>query len=841
MLRTAGKRACRATLGQLLGIQPPPIPPPPPRSLPSLRQAIAGPSSRPYCRPLADNADEVFDQPSLEYAKYSRDPDEPAEAFTRSAKQPPRFTPAQLTLYHALRQLTFGSRRKRSKRNQIIKPSQVYRWTLWTVEQKPEVSSQSKDVAAASLKGKGKQREVTSQAPTHELSAPSWGLLLRYAVQEGDHETFAAMVEGFLDWRKRLVLEKMTHEKDQQSQSQSDFFSHNATAEDAAARSRGTATESRTLHESGQGSETVQTIAQVISLARTLASKLDNTQSLSSPSGVAVPQLLKDAAHRPSQDAGSNPYHLTATLRGKVPIPPAPPTTVAADDAADTAPRPQGRPKHLRWLSSLKKPEEKRQVKEFMELLSEASTEELTAETLALEMKRRAEAIRALDTSTPEAASSGGRKSKAAPSEAEASQQTSPAQPAKPFTFDLLGSPTDPKSISSILLRKTRLRQWLFSDRRQQDQEPSSSLDADGPLLASSSAQGTPHTWLFLLYARSLSERGATAKLREVLELYLSAWYEQKTNVPSLEIFEAEPTRKQRKTLTKARFFPNPYAVFAISEPTREPRGCDLLNYLLRSRVGRCLDEQTSQEEFQQGWKDCLDLCTESASSVIGSTQDDPPSTMTQGSKRLPLVTPDETTILLLLDLLRHDPDRLSKGFNLIEECERSWSPPIRLKTVETRPYMYLTIRTSRILLSWAREAQDAEAAEKAVHLAKKWRTQELIRSKVKANMAWHRKSKKRSSAPGISSTASASPDASSSSDGTDETIGRSRRLRPEYSTLRRPGRAWFLWKRAVGRARAKNLLKPPRTQGQKDVDEAGQEKAETVTQYHEGQENTRP
>lgn len=304
-----------------------------------------------------------------------------------------------------------------------------------------------------------------------------------------------------------------------------------------------------------------------------------------------------------------------------------------------------------------------------------------------------------------------------------------------PFPF--LGSPEDPFSACYVIIQRERLLRWAKEKHR-----IATATDRGAALHPALSVP----TWLFATTLRVLAETGQTDTIRGLIRTYLQSQPRPEQN--------DEPRSHPTETTshpTDPTFHPTVSMWMPMTNPDDPIPGSFLLNALVRSHAARNRREESDAEFLGSVWKDVSDFCL--------------PGEQNEG---VPLLSPTEETVCVMLDLLPANRAAVGKAFRIVRKMEahfgarplpgvpeRGWgrSPssttaakskpldfidhpaltndnPDTSKRDWTRPSMILfTIATARRLLARAQRMGSAKFCKGALLLARRWAAEEKERS----------------------------------------------------------------------------------------------------------------
>lgn len=843
-------------------------------------------------------SESAFEEPTLEYASNSRDIDEvpqgrrSSDLATSSASSPPTFSQAQLNLYHTIR-LRVGKGNPNASRSgaegsaqgaqttslAATRPLQTFRWVAWLVEHSvPPVIPQRRKFGPPTLqqkgnKGKAVVQDSHSSSPAvasslYQHSAPAWGLLLKHAAHRSDAEAFKMIAESFAKWWEEQRLQRMLAQTTETSQDGREVAAKPLEGEDRAP-----------LLVKWQ----VQTPGQVKILALALLTRLRNHHAISGEDSDHLARVLGAAPGSKGQSSDS-PYVILANLRRRQPIPSTRPAPAALKDSPASY-----KPQHnlhiarkIAYLSSVNAASEvRRQLREFMALLEEHQQGgQIDVEGMKQVLLQRGLSVR--ESTAEGSRGTSARRGMGAVARREARRITKEVEEQRKADVEagepspvagFLGSLDDPASLASLLVQREQLLQQTiarWSSSSAADFWSTSAHTHTSSSDSSASSAGPPPSWLTLAALRSLAERGDSVKLKQLVKLYLSAWSSEHSALfegggRSYFLPRYGSTSKTRR-------------VRAVSDPDTEPEGASFLNLLVRSHLVGAIDAESARRAYEHAYADLLELCGEggaarllldgrtSSKEAVPTFVGRSPSLWSRNARpELPLLVPNETTVLLFLRLLRLARAPLQEVFDLVAGFERKWSPACAIdrlaqrgaaaqepksshtsssqpskaplppasspsallwtssisssaspSTEEQLPLLLLTLRTSRILLRWATDRRSSAFAVKAVDLATEWRwiAREVreVQDKGRRGRRWERKQRKWAEQGETVGVGSAREDFSGGgrSDEEGKRRGARRIAATRYRGLRREGREWAKWRRTLIRGRRKGLLRGP-------------------------------
>ncbi|PWN18455.1 hypothetical protein BCV69DRAFT_285083 [Microstroma glucosiphilum] len=846
------------------------------------------------------SSESAFEEPTLEYASNSRDIDEmphsdprrSSKAAASAERSQPTFSQAQLDLYHIIRgrvgNASSTSPRSgaegsaqgaRSNSSAATRPLQTFRWVVWLVEHSVQpVAPQRRKLGPPKpqqrdSKGKGVQRDINNSSSSaasasYQHSAPAWGLLMKYAARRSDAEAFKVIVESFAKWWGEQRLQQMLAQTAETSQ-----YDGQLAAKPVEVQHRAP------LPEKWQ----TQTPRQVQNLALALLTRLRNHQVIPDPDADHLARAL-GAAPRSTDQSSDSPYVILANLRRRQAIPSLRQKQVISKDASASLGPAQNLyiAKKIAYLSSVNASSEVRQqLRDFMALIEEHQH----GGQIDVEGLKRVLLERGLTTSETTVDRSGatlGRRRMSAMARREArrlqeveEQRKANAEPLEPAPVaGFLGSLDDPSSLASLLVQREQLLQQTiarWSSSSSSDFWSSSAHTHTSSSNSSTPSAGPPPSWLTLAALRSLAERGDSVKLKQLVKLYLSAWSSEHS-----ALFEGGG---RSYFLPRYGSTSRTRRVRAVSEPDTEPEGASFLNLLVRSHLVGAVDAESARRAYENAHADLTELCGEGDAARLlldGQTRcketlptfvgRSPSLWSTYARPELPLLVPNETTVLLFLRLLRLARAPLQEGFDLVADFERKWSPacamdrlahqrvsPTRSEarrsqipssqapqqpapslsadlyptsnapstTREQLPLLLFTLRTSRILLRWATDRGSSTFAARAVDLANEWRwiAREVreVQETGRRGRRWERKQRRREEQGETTSLTREKRDSGGNSGSgnvekeRDGTMRGPRRIAAtKYSGLRREGREWAKWRRGLTRGRRRGLLRGP-------------------------------
>lgn len=751
-------------------------------------------------RSTTENADEaalpsVLEEPSYEYVAVAQSS---KQSDTYDAGQDSvTFTSEQISLYRILRNVLKDERQELKNRSSNSKSGRR--------RKADRLVSLAQSLAAQPVQKpadrKGKAKEVTDERSIrHQYSVPTWALLLRYATRCGDGATFMKILVGISQWKNRAALEKM------EEQHQRVLSVYALEDEPGMMYSASDTTFRRTL---GFAERTL-TFNQLEDLAIVLAIKLKSTGNLRLVDPSTVPQSMQSSfltnllarmeQQTDSQAGYSNAQSAAAIIKQPMNFQKA--STQHADDIRASY--------QLRWPSSSRTSKDVRtQVRLLLGVLQEAHRQSLTPRARKSLIERRwREHVGAT----------------ASDAEEDLHRESVAVDPASNPPFPALGSAADPASIFSLLLNREDVAHAVTSSWLSRHRPGSSG----GPMRSLSQLSDAPPAWLLLLILHSHAARGDVERVHELIESFLHAAGEKQASLASnTDLLErgSQPTE-----LPDLRFYKRsllhsgtPRKIGTAHDKDGElPTGQRLLNMLMRAYQTKVVDAASGRAAFAQAWRDCQRLCgAKSRSQMAGQ------SSSTSTSATLPLLTPNEDTILLLLSLLRFDRGRATKGLSLVREAEDLWARPAlkprRIKvsaspdatgqdvggrhedmSLRGIPFLHLSLRTAKVLLGWASDNRWAKAASEAVELAHRWRWAQRdhrLGFNVRGTMDAIRARKAQAAKDGQPQRSIDEWEAALLKQLREDEKGTS------FERLKHPAMVWHQWRRSIARAKRRGLL----------------------------------
>lgn len=405
--------------------------------------------------------------------------------------------------------------------------------------------------------------------------------------------------------------------------------------------------------------------------------------------------------------------------------------------------------------------------------------------------------------------------------------------------FPLLGSICDPHSLKSRLLQRHQLADetiagWLHSKGYYDgDQRSAGGPQTEAREEQPGSKPRSPPLWLFSAALRIFAERGDAARVKQSIKAYLSAYSDERNTAVATSqsaFLEVKSQPRDRDLL----FYPSTRSDKSTdrNSPLSLLDGSFMLTLLVRAYHLEAVDRSSASKAFKKAWADCLELCGDKQARLRrAETLSDRSSSATRVSEQLPLLTPNESTLISLFHLLKFERDRTQKGFALAQTFQKMWGAgvvkkiltripqhPSILKASEdqiaavenagakhasdrtwTIPSKELTIRTATQLAEWACQSGRQGDVAKAVMMAKRWRHQERDR-RLNFNVAGtkeHLGDRKANLAAATSEERHALAEFE---------LWLKELLQRDsgtvYRPLRRPGKAWAGFRRVLRRAR---------------------------------------
>lgn len=691
-------------------------------------------------------------------------------------------------------------------------------YTHWLVEHsKAQHINSSGEGSGAQGKGKARKidakKERVDEASRLDFSVPIWGVLLQNAASHRDGRTFVKVLQSAGRWWDNVILQKLEHVYQTALRSLEEPVLDLRKSADESADS----TSKSTVLDAAGGSKLPHTMSELEQLAVRLAWKLKSGRNLPT---LRIKQLAARshlfarlcAQLDPSvRDflALKRPDVITDLLREKLPVPRNRSSILEGDAKSQSTDAKRHRPwslqRRIRMIALADCDREARcQLRDFMAILRERADQNLGLGALETRIQQRwrtcsSRNVQEMKDSSISKSGIGSRslrrplqKVTGLSHEVASSLQPDPdVSDSKPFP--LLGHIRDKSSLMSLLVRRHRtadavIVHWLCSWRGGavtgralagwRGQEPGMKQSVGSGVSAL-----RPPIWLLVVAVKALAERGDTAKVESTIRAYLSAYAETcpltdegwRSHRRAYELWESNTAGRRRvrppqslhfKMTQIIAFHPGARSLYKTSKLAEEQvDGSSLLNYLVCAHHVAVVDAQSGRSELHKAWSACIELCgdrairTGRAKEAQASLSHAP--SMLPSVRPLPLLTPDEFTVIYLLKLLRFDSGRVRRGLELVKRIEETWGPievvrivpnasdafskqdvtvvpkvgpearrPSRYATRITirNPPTFLTVRTASLLLQWAYETRKLRYVDEIVEMAERWRRQERSR-----------------------------------------------------------------------------------------------------------------
>ncbi|PWN24473.1 hypothetical protein BDZ90DRAFT_235020 [Jaminaea rosea] len=555
-------------------------------------------------------------------------------------------TQPQKNLYRALEQLTVPQPRSATEAANhrphaaARKPEELLSYAKWFVAQ-----SQCAAAGPADAKGKAKEMAPIPKSSLFDHSPSSWALLLRTAAHVGDGRAFVAILDAFARWKNEIGFV---------SEEEQDLNP---------APPRASLTNS--------SNDDYTTIPRVEQLAASLVYTLRRRHHIGKEAGshpvLQLPFITEGTQrlHAARYRDELRPEEIKTIFMEPLPIPenwaglasPGGEAQVreqgtgffSSSRPATSNDSQQGRQRRRRrplitWLSTLNANQKvKRQIYDLMNVFRQAYEDRCVDEEVLRRRIRILQAGRGEDARYP------------GPSA---------------LNLQALGELDEQDSLLSVLVRREVLANavvlnWLRGQN--------------------SSSETGPPAWLLHLALRSFAQRGDTQRIREVIAALLKEQQRRGTVVSGQEsgllageeddqeppqslaadLFEEDQQQRDPSLeSTSGAHSDSPCSPFSHKTDPKplpplllKPR--TLLNLLLRSHQLHALDARSGRRALASAWQDVRSLCSR-------------PSTATpRGSASW--WHPNETSVLLLLSLLKYDRQRVARGLGLVKKMDREW------------------------------------------------------------------------------------------------------------------------------------------------------------------------
>lgn len=182
--------------------------------------------------------------------------------------------------------------------------------------------------------------------------------------------------------------------------------------------------------------------------------------------------------------------------------------------------------------------------------------------------------------------------------------------------------------------------------------------------------------WLLLSALKVCADRGQVAEADRLVENYLRSLYETRRRSSAVS-----PQTQEDEEAAWASLVPRNAKTHAIQEANRPPNGPVLLNSILRAALSSAhLEAFEAMLGIIERW------CVGSEGLLAELCPTRPASTQQAGHPRC--LTPNETSVLLLIEAVRTRRKRAEIGHDVVETFVQRWGPPtggLRISTRATR------------------------------------------------------------------------------------------------------------------------------------------------------------